>query len=86
MEAHKFTVSRLHKYNQAATLSDYISWKYEDPPNSDKWKSFSLLNNFELEDHFKVSCVISIMLQDCDGSLDLSKIGINIAIIRKKKF
>ena len=54
-EAHKFTQSRLLKYNQAATLSDYVSWKYEDPPKSGKWKPFALLNNYELEAKFKVS-------------------------------
>ena len=54
-EAHKFLQSRLLKYNQAATLSDYVSWNYEDPPKSGKWKPFALLNNYELEAKFKVS-------------------------------
>ena len=57
-DAHKFILNRLHKYNQAATLSEYIKWKYEDPPNSDNWKEFALLNNFELNSSFKV-CRIS---------------------------
>ena len=54
IEAQKFTVERLRKYNKAATCNEYRSWKYEDPPKSDNWKQFSLLDNHELELAYKV--------------------------------